>query len=164
MSPAPSVSAAPSTGYPSIVDDQVDPALPDPNLFVEVLENDTVGRGGGALRVTRCLLPDATARTFLTRDLTKEEFEDRGRFLQDVILADSARCSKGGLCAPTADRREVRYTRPLPTNGVAFVGIDTCEYEACDDKERCGTARVILNVVKPPTASPSGVRRLTALE
>ena len=59
---------------------------------------------------------------------------------------------EGGLCAITGNRQRLRYT---PPDG--FVGVDLCFYEACDERDGCGTAFVFLDVVGTvnPTEFPT---------
>ena len=55
-----------------------------------------------------------------------------------------------GNCAVDGTRRRVEYT---PNAG--FSGRDACEYEACDNRGDCGTARVYVRVVGGGSPAPT---------
>ena len=55
-----------------------------------------------------------------------------------------------GKCTPSADGKQVCYT---PDAG--FVGLDECDYEACNSEGKCAKATITITVIAKPTSGPS---------
>jgi len=68
-----------------------------------------------------------------------------------IIIEDGAASARGGLCAPSADRRTLVYIPPTPE----FAGEDSCEYVVRDADGNEDEAIVTIIVRRPtPTITP----------
>ena len=105
----------------------------------------SINDSGSSLRP----VPVAAGKTTFVNVLANDEAAT-GTSLSVTKIVENA---KSGNCAVSANRRGVEYT---PNAG--FSGRDACEYEACDTRSYCGTARVYVKVAgdgsNEPTSAP----------
>ena len=131
---------APTLSRPAVNPDAAGPVRRGV-AFVDVLANDVAAVGGGRLRVTDAFTREPAA------DARGKRGDNAGGPARRA--RETAASVRGGVCAVTGNRSRLRYEAPA----APFVGEDSCAYEACDDRGRCGTASVTLAVVR--TASPT---------
>ena len=96
------------------------------SLVIDVLSNDDVAEGCGELKIdeVKTLSPDPNRR----------KLEEEGsRLLGDYV---------GYKCRQIDGGSRVEFI----LKDLDFTGLAVCEYKACDDRDRCGTAIIEITV------------------
>lgn len=132
------------------VEDNVRPTpRPTPRPTRQPSLTPSINDSGSVLRP----VPVAAGGTTIVNVLENDEAATGTRLSVTAITENAT----NGNCAVGGNGRRVEYT---PDAG--FSGRDSCEYEACDTRGACGTARVYVRVVGGGSSAPTPSAPVTA--